>query len=473
MAQGSAAFAASWRTAQARTACRALALGFLAAALALPPGARADTDLVGDLTGVLDAELAACEKIKQMNADELAKRKAELTGGASEADIRSAERALEEAKKRLAAHETAEADAVAAVELKARSDAEYRQGQLKEILAVTKPIDERIKAIDDDIARLNAAIAAIPKDNSAFGIGKEASEEKTQLKKLTEERAEKVADLAPHAAKRKEHQDALDAIETKVKMDQAAERMKFQARIKGARGEVDRAAKKLTDLKKGARSRDEVVTAQLQQPGLLECIKTREAELAVESGEGLGTGETSATSGVVLATGGAPPVEHAPGSQPFSSAGLEGRAWPGTWEIGCTDPTSGKVERENGAAEFQFAGNKATLRFKKFMSVDGKDTIEPQSVELDSLGAFAFQINDTGGGFGMSGQFQLTTGADGSARPTGSGKHNFAMDLSWLAGLVGSIATFGLGDVGGVEMTPEEREANMMRCDGTWNLPPG
>lgn len=473
MAQGSAAFAASWRTAQARRARRALALGFLATALALPPGARADTDLVGELQGVLDAELAACEKIKQMSADELAKRKAELTGGASQADLKAAERALEEAKKRLAAHETAEADAVAAAELKVRSDAEYRQGQLRAILAETAPIEDRIKTIDGEIARLNAAIAAIPKDNSAFGIGKEASEEKTQLKNLTDERANKVLELEPHAAKRKEHQDALDAIETKMKADQEAVRATFKARIKGARVEVDRAEKKLAELKAGARSRDEVVTAQLQQPGLLECIKTREAELAVESGEGLGTPETSATSGVVLATGGAPPVEHAPGSQPFASAGLEGKVWTGTWDMGCKDPTSGKVEHNAGIAEFRFAGSSATLQFKKMFSEEEKKDMEPMTVELDPLGGFSVYQGDTGGEFGLSGQFQLATGADGSPRPRGSGKHKFAMDFSWLAGLVGSIATFGLGDPGEVEMTPEEREANMLRCDGTWNLPPG
>jgi hypothetical protein len=139
--------------------------------------------------------------------------------------------------------------------------------------------------------------------------------------------------------------------------------------------------------------------------------------------------------------------------------------------VACQDPTAGSAERQGGVAEFRFAGSTATLLFKNMFAEGGSGGMQPVSVDLDSLGAFAFRQVDTGGELGMSGQFQLATAADGGTRPTGRGRHNFAMDFSWLAGLATSLATLGMGNAGDVELTPEQREANMIRCEGNWELP--
>lgn len=449
-------------------------LALLLASVAEPSHSwAAGDDLFGQLEGVLNAELAECEKIKAMSAVELDAAKATLTAPSTPeqdvAKLKAAERALAEARRHLKSAEDALADRITKAKLEAKSAIDYEQGEVNKYLAQSAPLDERLKAIEGEMKTLEAAIAKAMKalENDTFGVGKEPATEKERLAALKTEREGVVAQLKPIADEMQPHKEKLEQLKTELSAAEEKANAAMKARISGAQKEVERTEKEVEAVRKRIADggRDKAVAAELSRPGLLECIATREAELKVESGEGLGTPETSATTAAVTAGGEVVP-QPAPGSQPFSSAGLEGKAWPGTYTLTCKD-AAGKPETTTGAAEFRFTGSKASLHLKLDKSS------EPIEVDLDPLGAFAYHHGDTGGEFGMSGQFQLATGADGSARPTGRGKLDFAIDFSWLGGLVSSLGTLGMGVAEEVELTPEEREANMMRCDGSWTLPPG
>jgi hypothetical protein len=177
---------------------------------------------------------------------------------------------------------------------------------------------------------------------------------------------------------------------------------------------------------------------------------------ALEQEETAGTGDASTT----------PPAgeagKPAPGSQPFDTAALGGIAWAGTWEAQCAGGDEA-AETKSGPAEFQFAGNTATITLK------GEGDPMPFPVTLDPLGAFSMQQGEEGGEVRVNGQFQNYDFGDGSYAPMGKGTFYFSLDLSFLADALASAFTFGAA--GGADLTPEQREANTLRCNGTWELP--
>lgn len=463
-----------------RTASCVVALLLLGAAAAMPAAQASDADgLVGELEGILDAELAACDDIKKItDLDHLARAKMLLAGvkESSEvvlADYQKAERELREAQGHLKRIEDELAERLSKVRLQARDALEYEQGKVNELLAKAKPIEEAIAKLEGEIAVLNKTIAdALKKIDKMSWIdqqtAKQPADEQARVKTLTAELAAKKQELEPIAVDLAPHKQALDDLKGKQEADEKKVEAQFKARLAGARAEVarikprfDNLAKKLADAQAGA------VAPQLQRPGLLKCIADREDELLRE---GIDTGGTGTTGDTLTAGGdGATVPPHAPGSQPFSSAGLEGKVWPGTWEVTCDQ--GDEQERKNGVGEFRFAGNKASMLLKQLLVEDPAQAAaeKPIDIPLDELGAFAFYTKDEMIEFGLSGQFQVAAGADGAPRPTGTGKHQLSMDLSFLAGMVGSVFTMG-GDAG-EELTPEQKEEYIQRCAGTWDLP--
>jgi hypothetical protein len=442
-----------------------------------PVGGKAADDLVGQLEGVLDAELAQCDKIKAMSADELEAAKAKLAGrtGAEQdvANLKEAERALEQARAHLKKAQDELADRITKAKLKAKSDIDYREGEIKRILAMSQPLDEEIKKLDTQIADLNKTIAAeLARIDKLSWVeqqtAKQPAEEQARVKQLKEDRAAKADELAPLAAEMKPHKEALDLL--KADLEAAEEKAKgaMKARIAGAEKEVAKAANDVETVRARITGGggDKAVAAQLSRPGLLECIAAREDVLIRE---GLGTAGTSATTGTVTVSGAEQPdPPHAPGSQPFSSAGLEGKTWPGTWEVTCKQGGQ-PDEHKKGVGEFRFTGDKASILLKQLFAEDPSQADKPIDMPLDELGAFAVDIKEEYLEWALSGQFQIAAAADGTARPTGRGNHKLVLDLSFLSGMMTAFAT--LGADSGVEMSPEEREKATSRCNGTWELP--
>jgi hypothetical protein len=153
----------------------------------------------------------------------------------------------------------------------------------------------------------------------------------------------------------------------------------------------------------------------------------------------------------------------APGSQPFETAALENQIWPGTWDAECKDGAGGNAEKKSGAAEFRFAGRTATITIK------GDGDPLPLTVQMDPQGAFFMHQGEQGGEFAAAGQFQNFDYGDGSYAPHGKGTYSLAIDFSFLADAVASALT--LGAASEAELTPQQREANTMRCKGNWELP--
>jgi peptidoglycan hydrolase CwlO-like protein len=460
-----------------RTGSCVVALLLLSAAAALPAAQASDTDLLGNLEGILDAELAACDDIKKMtDLDQLARAKAlvSVVKEPSERDLAAyhkLERELREAREHLKKLEDELAGRLSKVRLEARSAIEYEQGKVDGLLAQAKPIDEAIAKLEGEIAGLNKFIneqlAKIAKMSWIDQqTAKQPADEQTRVKALTDELKAKRQELEPIAQELAPHKQALDDLKAKLQAAEQKVEAEFRARLAGARAEVARLqvqfdgfAKKLADARAGA------VAPQLQRPGLLECIAAREDELLKE---GLGTAGTSATTGAVTVGGEQPEPPHAPGSQPFSSAGLEGKTWTGSWEVTCKQGGQ-PDERKNGVGEFRFAGDKVSILLKRLFVEDPAQADEPIDMPLDELGAFAVDIKEQYLEWGLRGQFQLATAADGSPKPTGRGDHKLVLDLSFLSGMVTAFAT--LGADAGTEISPEEREKATSRCNGTWELP--
>jgi hypothetical protein len=164
----------------------------------------------------------------------------------------------------------------------------------------------------------------------------------------------------------------------------------------------------------------------------------------------------------------------APGSQPFTAAGLEDRAWQGTWELHCKDASvdgGAKDQTKTGPLEVRFSGNKAKLTSKNLYGDAAKEGDAPMDVELDPLGAFLLQEKNEGGSASsVSGQFQTVT-VEGQPRPTGHGEYHLAIDLSFLAGMLSMGLTLGASGGEMPELTPEQREQMTIHCDGKWELP--
>jgi uncharacterized protein YoxC len=470
------------RTLRNRSCVAALLL--LGVGAAMPAAWASDDDplakLGGELEGILDAELEACNEIKQMTLDDLARARMLATAVVSPSekdlvDYDKAQRALREAQTHLKAVEDQLAERLSKVRLQARSAIEYEQGKVDELLKKAQPLDEAIRTLEGQIASLSATIAAeLAKIAKMSWVeqqtAKQPADEQARVKALTDEVNAKKTELQPIAAELAPHQQSLADLKAKQQTAEQKAEAEFVARLTGARAEVARLKKpfdilaaRLKDAQAGA------VNNQLQRPGILQCIADREDELLRE---GIGTGGTGTTDDAITAGGDGETVPpHAPGSQPFSSAGIEGKVWPGTWEVTCDQGE--KQERKNGVGEFRFAGNKASMLLKQLFVEDPAqaESEKPIDIPLDELGAFAFHTKDEMIEFGLSGQFQVAAGADGAPRPTGAGRHQLSMDLSFLAGMVGSVFTMGGG--AGEELTPEQKEEYIQRCHGTWDLPAG
>jgi hypothetical protein len=153
------------------------------------------------------------------------------------------------------------------------------------------------------------------------------------------------------------------------------------------------------------------------------------------------------------------------GNEPFDTTSLADQAWQGTWEAQCKDPETGTVETKRGTSEIRFAGRSATITV---MGEEDGDSM-PLTVELDAQGAFSLSQAEDGGEFAASGQFQNHDSGDGSYAPYGNGTFKLAIDFSFLADAMASMLSMGAASE--AELTPEQHEANTMRCNGTWELP--
>jgi hypothetical protein len=147
-------------------------------------------------------------------------------------------------------------------------------------------------------------------------------------------------------------------------------------------------------------------------------------------------------------------------------AQVVGKLWPANARVGCRN--SNEPGPETGILNFRFSPpNKVT--FEGAHKTAKKSPIENLVAELDSNGRFSKREANGFNSVMIDGQIEFLTGADGHMRPVGSGKMQFTMDLSPLAGMIGGAFVPGAGDA--VKLTPEEREKMIVRCDGTWQLP--
>jgi hypothetical protein len=284
----------------------------------------------------------------------------------------------------------------------------------------------------------------------------------------------------------------------------------MQLEMRRATTAVAETEKLVQDLRTEAgRYRQEAAAAKLARDALLQCIMARVGELKNDAAlqDGLGTLGTGATTDALTAggtqtgatqpgpgdataslgtlgtaattdavTAGGPPPQTgvlltpqpAPGSQPFDTAGLEAQAWPGSWTLTCPDDSKGEggTKTETGQMEFRFSPGKATLSAKGMGDAAAQQSAD---IPLDQFGAFAWQDSADGTETVFLGQFQ-TAIVGGSARPVGRGELRFAMDLSFIAAMMSNALTFGASGGEMPELTPEQKEQMMVRCNGTWQL---